>query len=139
MFAPGDPTPKAFDWGRRKWATEQAYDEDLAKLLGDLACGRDVPEAQTSGLAGRALEPERLHGGTPDRIWRRLLAARLIGADCLPAKGLPEDMRRRLEELAAQGDAAVVPPRGLCARSRPVDTRRPDLPGGRCSSDLHVA
>ena len=48
--------------------------------------------------------------GAPDRLWPRLFAARVIGADCPPAEGLPGDMRRRLEELAAQGDAAVAPP-----------------------------
>jgi uncharacterized protein YjbI with pentapeptide repeats len=55
MFSAGDPDPEPFEWGRPKWATKQAYDEDLAELLGDLACGRDMPEAQTRGLAQRAV------------------------------------------------------------------------------------
>ena len=111
MFEAGDPQPEPFAWGEPKWATERAYDEDLAAFLGDLACGRDVAEAQTRGLARRALEPARLQEGAPDRLWPRLFAARVIGADCPPAEALPGDMRRRLEELAAQGDAASAPPR----------------------------
>jgi hypothetical protein len=110
MFEAGDPQPEPFEWGNRKWATERAYDEDLAKLLGELACGRDVAEAQTRGLAPRALEGARPQGSEADRLWPRLFAARVIGTDCPPAEGLPGDVRRRLEELAAQGDAAAASP-----------------------------
>jgi hypothetical protein len=110
MFEAGDPQPEPFGWGNRKWTTERAYDEDLAKLLGELACGGDVAEAQTRGLARRALEPARPQGSEADRLWPRLFAARLIGTDCPPVEALPGDMRRRLEELAAQGDAAVALP-----------------------------
>jgi uncharacterized protein YjbI with pentapeptide repeats len=110
MFETGDPQPEPFAWGDRKWTTEQAYDEELAAFLGDLACGRDVAEAQIRGLARRALEPARPSERAPDRLWPRLFAARVSGADCPPAEGLPGDLRRRLEELAAQGDAAVAPP-----------------------------
>ena len=110
MFEAGDPQPEPFEWGNRKWATERAYDEDLAKLLGELACGRDVAEAQTRGLAPRALEGARAQGSEADRLWPRLFAARVIGTDCPPAEGLPGDVRRRLEELAAQGDAAAASP-----------------------------
>jgi hypothetical protein len=109
MFETGDPQAEPFEWGDRKWATERAYDENLAAFLGDLVCGRDAPEAQIRGLARRALEPARSQG-EPYRVWPRLFAGRLIGADCPPAEGLPGDMRRRLEELAAQGDPAVAPP-----------------------------
>jgi hypothetical protein len=111
MFETGDPQAEPFEWGDRKWATERAYDENLAAFLGDLVCGRDAPEAQIRGLARRALEPPRPQGGEPDRLWPRLFAARVIGADCPTAAGLPGDMRRRLEELAAQGAAAVASPR----------------------------
>ncbi len=111
LFEAGDPQPEPFAWGAPRWATERAYDEDLAALLGDLACGRDVAEAETRGLARRALEPAPLQEGAPDRVWPALFAARVIGADCPPAEALPGDMRRRLEELAAQGAAAVAPPR----------------------------
>ncbi len=38
----------------------------------------------------------------PDRLWPKLFAARVTGPDCPPAKGLPEDMRRQLEQLAAR-------------------------------------
>jgi hypothetical protein len=97
MFSAGDPEPDPFDWGRPNWATEQAYDEDLAALLGVLACASNVPEAQTQGLARRALD-------------NRPFAARLIGPDCPPAKGLPEDTRRQLELLAGRGDTSTAAP-----------------------------
>ena len=66
------------------------------------------PEAQVRGLARRALEAARLQDGEPDRVWPRLFAARVIGADCSPAEGLPGNMRHQLEELAAQGSAAAA-------------------------------
>jgi hypothetical protein len=109
MFEPGDPQPQTFTWGRPTWDTGPAYDEDLAAFLGDLACGRDAPEAQIRGLVRRALEPARPQG-EPDRVWPRLFAARVIGADCPPAEGLPENLRRQLEELAARGDPAAALP-----------------------------
>jgi hypothetical protein len=110
MFEPGDPQPERFAWGRPNWDTERAYDQDLAAFLGDLVCGRDAPEAQIRGLARRALEPPRPQEGGPDRLWPRLFAARVIGPDCPPAEGLPDNVRRQLAELAAQGDAAAAPP-----------------------------
>jgi uncharacterized protein YjbI with pentapeptide repeats len=108
MFETGDPQPEPFAWGEPKWATERAYDEDLAKLLGELACGRDVAEAQIRGLARRALEPARSQGSEADRLWPRLFAARVIGADCPPAKVLPDNVRIQLEQLAGQHDAAAA-------------------------------
>ena len=118
MFEPGDPEPEPFDWGPRKWATEEAYDEDLAKFLGDLACGSDVPEAQTRGLARRALDLRTSGRVRPPLA--QALAARLIGPDCPPAKGLPDDMRRQLEELAAEARRRPPRHRRLPARSRRV-------------------
>ena len=112
MFEAGDPQPEPFAWGERQWTTERAYDEDLGKLLGELACGRDVAEG---GLAPRALEGARPQGSEADRLWPRLFAARVIGTDCPPAEGLPGDMRRRLEELAAQGDVAAASPQATPA------------------------
>ena len=84
---------------------EQAYDEDLATYLGDLACASDVPEAQTRGLARRALDD-----ANRARLFAQRLAARLIGSDCPPAKGLADDMRRQLEQLAARGVPAGASP-----------------------------
>ena len=125
MFELGDPEPEPFNWGRPNWATEEAYDEDLATFLGDLACGRDVPEAQTQGLARRALTQLLAE---PDRLWPRLFAARLIGPDCPPAKGLPEDMRRQLEELARRRRGGRCTG-GLRARSRRISSvTRPARP-----------
>jgi uncharacterized protein YjbI with pentapeptide repeats len=106
MFEPSDPEPEPFSWGRPMWATEHAYDQDLAKFVGDPACGTEVPEPQTRGLARRAIATS----SEADRLWPRLFAARLIGPRCPPAKRLPDYMRRQLEELAAQGDAAVASP-----------------------------
>jgi uncharacterized protein YjbI with pentapeptide repeats len=111
MFETGDPRAEPFAWGRRKWDDEQAYDEDLAAFLGDLACGSDAPAAQTRGLARRALELARPEGGEPDRPWPRLFAARVVGPDCPRAEILPDDLRRQLEQLAAQGDPAIASPR----------------------------
>jgi uncharacterized protein YjbI with pentapeptide repeats len=105
MFEQGDPEPERLEWGPLRWERPEEYDKDLAGFLGELACGRDVPEAQTRGLAIRPLFdvriPERL-GGEPDRLWHRLFAERVTGPDCPPAKGLPENMRRDLEALAAE-------------------------------------
>ena len=134
IFDQNDPEPKPFECGPPRWATEQAYDVELAKSLGELACVPNVPEAQTGGLARRALEAtmEPMNGrehmvgrllglerpsDDPDRLWRRLFAARVIGPDCPPAKGLPDDMRHQLEQLAAQGDAAVASPQASPADS----------------------
>jgi uncharacterized protein YjbI with pentapeptide repeats len=108
MFETGDPQPEPFPWGRPSWHTERAYDEDLAAFLGDLACGRDAPAAQTRGLVRRALEPARPQAGEHDRLWPRLFAARVIDTDCSPAEGLPADLHRQLEQLAAQADAAAA-------------------------------
>jgi uncharacterized protein YjbI with pentapeptide repeats len=110
MFETGDPRPEPLAWGRPRWASDQTYDQDLATFLGDLACGGDAPAAQTRGLARRALEPARPGGGESDRLWPRLFAARVVGPDCPPAELLPDDMRRQLEQLAAQGGRAVDPP-----------------------------
>lgn len=106
MFDPTDFESEPLGWGPAKWATESAYDEDLAVFLGDLACGRDVVEAQTRGLADRALETG---GAETSRVWPVLFAARVIGTNCPPAKGLHEDMRRQLEQLAVRGDATAAP------------------------------
>jgi uncharacterized protein YjbI with pentapeptide repeats len=108
MFETGDPKPEPFAWGERKWTTERAYDEDLGKLLGELACGPDVAEAQIRGLVRRAFDPARPQESESDRLWPRLFAARVIGTDCPAAAGLPQDMRRRLEELAAQHGTAAA-------------------------------
>jgi uncharacterized protein YjbI with pentapeptide repeats len=103
MFSAGHPEFEPFRWGQPSWVTEEAYETALATFLGDLACAADVPEAQTRGLAQRAIN-------NSDRLFAWRLATRLIGPDCPPAKGLPEGMRRRLEELTAQAAAAAAPP-----------------------------
>jgi uncharacterized protein YjbI with pentapeptide repeats len=105
MFDAVDPEPEPFSWGPRKWVTEQAYDEELADFVGDLGCGGDVPEAQTRGLASRALATS----ADPVRPWPKLFAARVIGPDCPPAERLPEDMRRQLEQLAAKPGPSKAP------------------------------
>jgi uncharacterized protein YjbI with pentapeptide repeats len=102
MFSAGDPEFEPFRWGQPSWVTEEAYDTNLATLLGRLACAAYVPEAQTRGLATRALWDY-------ERLYARRLTARLIGPDCPPAKSLPDDMRRRLQELAAPPEAAAAP------------------------------
>jgi uncharacterized protein YjbI with pentapeptide repeats len=104
MFERTDPEPEPLDWGPRKWESPEDYDRDLANFLGDLACGDRVPEAQTKGLVRRALSsllPSR-RIDDPNRQWGRFFAARVLGPDCPPAEGLPQDMRRQLERLAAE-------------------------------------
>jgi hypothetical protein len=119
MFEAGDPEPEPFDWGPERWGTEQAYDDVLANFLGDLACGPYIPEAQTLGLARRALATARAEDGWSDRVWPRLFAVRLLRADCPPAKGVPDDMRNGLEELLARGDATAALPE--MSRPDPVE------------------
>jgi hypothetical protein len=109
MFSPGDPKPEPLDWGRPKWATEQDYDANLGTFLADLACRGDVPEAQTRGLARRALIEATLDG-KPERVWHALFANQITDGGCPPAEGLPGDIRRRLEELAAQGATTTASP-----------------------------
>jgi uncharacterized protein YjbI with pentapeptide repeats len=96
------PAMPSFPGAWDTWATEKAYDEDLARFLGDLACGTEAPEARTLGLARRAILTNFGSFGLeaePERLWLRQLAQRIIGPDCPPAKGLPNDMRRQLEQL----------------------------------------
>jgi hypothetical protein len=97
MFNRADPAPEPFNWGKLAWASEEDYDKELAKLLGDLACGTDVPSSQTEALARRALE------SAPGRIWPRHFAKQVVGPDCLSAKALSDDIRRQLRDLAALG------------------------------------
>jgi uncharacterized protein YjbI with pentapeptide repeats len=104
MFNASDPTPEPLVWGSPKWATEMAYDEDLAGFLADLACERDVPEAQTWNLARRAL-----HWSNRDRPFATRLAARIAGPDCPPAKELPEDLRRQLNQLREPAALDMAP------------------------------
>jgi uncharacterized protein YjbI with pentapeptide repeats len=67
MFEPGDPAPEPFDWGPPRWATEQAYDEDLATYLGDLACAANAhPRRRPKALLG-ALSTEEIDCG--GRCW----------------------------------------------------------------------
>ncbi len=106
MFERGDP--ESFEWGPRKWATERDYDEDLAMLLAVLACGREVPQAQTRALAARAVRMSH-ELWLVDRAWPRLFAKHLTGPGP-PAKGVREDIRRQLEQLAARGDGAAAMP-----------------------------
>ena len=105
MFDQIDPKPQPLDWGPRKWPTEQDYDKDLANVLGDLACDRDVAQAQILGLARRSLNETK-------RLYAKRVAERLTGSDCPPAARLPGDIRRRLEELAGaamERPAAAAP------------------------------
>ncbi|MGH6900086.1 MAG: pentapeptide repeat-containing protein [Geminicoccaceae bacterium] len=107
MFDPGDPLPQRLGWGARVWATDDAYDEDLAEFLGELACGQDATIYVTHGLAGRVLSDR-------NRLYAKELAVRLTGDDCPPATDLPQEMRAQLKELAAklgsiQGEADVIP------------------------------
>jgi hypothetical protein len=93
VFDPGDPLPQQLGWGTRVWATLDAYDDDLAAFLGELACGAHATVHIAKGLAERTLSNR-------NRLYAKHLAARLIGDDCPTAAGLPEGMRPELKELA---------------------------------------
>jgi uncharacterized protein YjbI with pentapeptide repeats len=101
MFDRNDPRPEPFNWGRPNWATEEAYDEDLATFLGDLACASTAPEALTRGLTRRTL----LGSFSEDRKWHKLFAARLLGPNWPRAKSLPDDVREDLEALRDDPEA----------------------------------
>jgi hypothetical protein len=105
MFNTGDPKPEPFRWGIPKW-TEQTYNEALAKFLGDLACSSDAPEAQTRGLATRA---SVVSANEHAALWPELFAARVLGPDCPPAKGLSDYQREQLEEIAAKSVPTKAP------------------------------
>jgi hypothetical protein len=115
MFEPDNPSPELmyarhsefnpFTWGERKWATADAYDEELGNYLGELACTR-APELLLQQLASRA-NLEQLASG---RRWPTLFAARLTAGDCPPAKALPDNERRKLEQLAVPAKRSLAAP-----------------------------
>ncbi len=95
--------PRAFRLG--SWANglqNKAYDEDLATFFGvSPPAPSTCPGTGPEGLPAAHLQIQR-----PTRS-PQLFAARLI-ADCPLAKELPEAMRRSLEQLAAQPEAAAA-------------------------------
>jgi hypothetical protein len=94
MFDPGGPVADALGRGADRWETIDAYDGELAKLLGELGCHEgDVHTMH--GMARRALIADRR------RMYAWLLAVRLTGEHCPPAAALPADMRSRLEQFVA--------------------------------------
>jgi hypothetical protein len=97
MFDPGDPLRQRLGWDSRVWATDKAYDDDLARFLGELACLENDAVHVAQGLARRALS-----GGDVNRLYAQRLAARLIGDDCPPAADLSDDVRNQLRQLAAR-------------------------------------
>ena len=110
MFSAGDPEPEPFDWGPSKWTTERTrMTRPLRSFSVISPAAATRPRRRSGGLARRALEAARLQDGEPDRVWPRLFAARVIGADCPLAEGLADHMRRQFEQLAAQADAAAAP------------------------------
>ena len=95
MFEPQDPLPQVLGWGARIWATDDAYDQDLAWFLGELACRGGEATPSIRGLAARALDDW-------DRLYAQRFAAHLTGDDCPPATELQNDVRSSLEQLAAR-------------------------------------
>lgn len=71
------------------------YDERLAEeVLVPLACASG---AVTKNIASRAI-----HEREDDRLYPGLVAKALLGDDCPPAAGLPDEVREKLEKLAAR-------------------------------------
>ena len=104
MFDAHDVVPQQLGWGARVWATVEDYDEDLASFLGELACGDNATVDMAHGLARRVLQEQEASWwlDAAERVYARRLAARLSGDDCAPAEGLPEEVQKRLQELAAR-------------------------------------
>ena len=87
--------------GRPVGQKNKAYDETLAKFLAISPAATTFPKPRPAA-SPRAPWPLRAHCVGPNRLWPKLFAARVTGPDCSPAKALPDDMRRQLEQLAAQ-------------------------------------
>lgn len=99
MFDPDDQIPQALGWSQPNWTNVNKYDEELATLIGDWACGDGSSKELAAGLVQRAFQADQ--GGS----FAQRLAARMISDDpdaCPPVAELSDDMRERLKELAAQ-------------------------------------
>jgi hypothetical protein len=93
MFEAGDPQPEPFAWGERQWTTERAYDEDLGKFLGELACGPDVAEG--SNLPGRRrASPIAFGRGSSPRASLASTARRPTGCPATCAAGWKNSQRK---------------------------------------------
>jgi hypothetical protein len=90
-----DPLARANRW--HDPPPDQAYEEGLADLLGELACGRGADGDMARALGNRARS-------SSDRLFAQHLATRLTGPDCRPATELVDEVRKELEKLAASLD-----------------------------------
>jgi uncharacterized protein YjbI with pentapeptide repeats len=103
MFDADEPPAVKLGWSAPKWETREDYDAELALFLGDLACDQFATTHVGRRFAQSILEPNPFEPSPP--LLARLLASRLAGDDCPPAAEWPDDLRRRLEQLAAGSGA----------------------------------
>jgi uncharacterized protein YjbI with pentapeptide repeats len=111
--------------GAQAGVTVPFIPETVPRIPTVLPASLEGPKWQAEGLARRAIETVRadeLHkewaGSTigfkrpvrevPNRTWPVLFAKQVTGVSCSPAKELPDDVRRQLEQLAARGDASAA-------------------------------
>ncbi|HEX5079233.1 MAG TPA: pentapeptide repeat-containing protein [Geminicoccaceae bacterium] len=100
MFDADKPPAVKLGWSVPQWETPEDYDAELALFLGDLACNQFATTHVARRFAESILEPNPFEPSPP--LLARLLASRLAGDDCPQAADLPDDLRLRLEELAAR-------------------------------------
>ena len=120
LFEAGDPQPEPFAWGAPRWATERAYDEDLASLArrsrlwprrGRSADPGPRPAcARTCAAPGGRARPRLARALRRARHRRRLPAGRGAAWRHAPPAGRARSARRRGGRFTT----------GLPARSRRV-------------------
>jgi uncharacterized protein YjbI with pentapeptide repeats len=103
MFDADEPPAVKLGWSAPQWETPEDYDAELALFLGDLACDQFATTHVGRRFAQSILEPNPFEPSPP--LLARLLASRFAGDDCPPAAEWPDDLRRRLKQLAARSGA----------------------------------
>ena len=96
MFGADEPLPQLLGWREPAWESAGAYDRDLARFLGELAC-TERSAALLEGLGRRAIQSA---AADPTRSFPSLLVERVTAADCPAAEKLSDDLRGRLLRLA---------------------------------------
>jgi hypothetical protein len=101
MFGIDDPLPQKLGWREPAWDSLAAYDRDLARFLGELACA-ERSAALLEGLGRRAIQSA---AADPTRSFPGLFVQQVTASDCPGAEKLSEDMRGRLLSLAHEPGA----------------------------------
>ena len=101
MFGIDDPLPQKLGWREPAWDSLAAYDRDLARFLGELACA-ERSAALLEGLGRRAIQSA---AADPTRSFPGLFVQRVIASDCPAAETLSQDMRGRLLSVVQEPGA----------------------------------